>query len=130
MNHCNCYLQEPESNIVDFAIKLTTSGVGKVRLASHKQLFDSRDVALYLFVRNTEDLFCFALTPPISSSCVVKHFFAFSSPICIFREVEDFFLVFDSPVATLRLFYFSASGSFNGDFAHLYTTFIQKLDSQ
>ena len=25
MNHCNCYLQGPGSNIVDFAIKLTTS---------------------------------------------------------------------------------------------------------
>ena len=40
MNHCNCYLQWPASNIVGFAIKLTTSGVGKVRLASHKRLFD------------------------------------------------------------------------------------------
>ena len=28
MNYCNCYLQGPGSNILDFAIKLTTSGVG------------------------------------------------------------------------------------------------------
>ena len=28
----------PGSNIVDFAIKVTMSGVGKVRLTSHKQL--------------------------------------------------------------------------------------------
>ena len=93
MNHCNCYLQELGSNIVDFAIKLTISGAGKVRLASHKRLFDPPDLALYIFVRNTEDLFRFAiaLSPPISSSCVVEDFFALSSPICIFCEVEDFF---------------------------------------
>ena len=104
MNHCNCYLQGPGSNIVDFAIKLTTAGVGKVRLASHMRFLDPRDVALQLFVRSTEDFFCFAiaLTPPISSSWVV----------------EDFFLLFDSPVATLRLFYFSTSGSFNANFTH------------
>ena len=46
MNHSNCYLQGPGSNIVDFAIELTTSRVGKVRLASHVRLFDPRDVAL------------------------------------------------------------------------------------
>ena len=76
-NHYNCYLQGPESNIVDFAIKLTTSGVGKVRLASHERLFDPRDGALHLFVRNTEDLlyFAIALTPPISSSYVVEDLF-------------------------------------------------------
>ena len=34
LNHCNCYLQGPGSNIVDFAIKSTTSRVRKVRLAS------------------------------------------------------------------------------------------------
>ena len=44
MNHCNCYLQGPGSNIVDFAIKLT--GVGKVRLVSHMRLFDPRDAVL------------------------------------------------------------------------------------
>ena len=56
MNHCNRYLQGSgcKSNIDNFAIKLT--GVGKVRLASHMRLFDPRDVALQLFVRNTEDL--------------------------------------------------------------------------
>ena len=59
MNHCNCYLQEPGSNIVDFAIKLTTSGVGKVRFASHSWLFVPRDVALQLFVKKAEDLFLF-----------------------------------------------------------------------
>ena len=66
--YSNCYLQGPGSNIVDFAIKLTTSGVSKVWLASHKQFFDPGDVVLQLFVRNTEDLFCFAiaLTPPLS----------------------------------------------------------------
>ena len=57
MNHSNCYLQGPGSNIVDLAIKLTTSRVGKVRLARHMRLFDPRDVALQLFVRNTEDCF-------------------------------------------------------------------------
>ena len=46
MNHCNCCLQGPGSNIVDFAIELTALGVGKVRLASHKRLFDSQGVAL------------------------------------------------------------------------------------
>ena len=74
---CNCYLHGPESNIVDFAIKLTASGVGTVRLAGHNRLYEPRDVALQLFVRNTENPFCFAiaLTNPISSSCVVKTFF-------------------------------------------------------
>ena len=33
--HCNCHLQRPGSNIVHFTIKLTTSGVCKVQLASH-----------------------------------------------------------------------------------------------
>ena len=63
--YSNCYLQGPGSNIVDFAIKLTKSGVSKVRLASHMRLFDPQDVALQFFVRNTKDLFCFAsaLTP-------------------------------------------------------------------
>ena len=46
INHCNCCLQGPGSNIVDFTIKLTTLGVGKVRLASHMWLFDPQDVAL------------------------------------------------------------------------------------
>ena len=50
MNHCNCYLQGPGSNIVDFAIELTTSRVGKMWLASHMPLFDPRDVALQLFM--------------------------------------------------------------------------------
>ena len=40
MNHCNCYLPGPGRNIVYFAIKLTTSGAGKARLASHKRPFD------------------------------------------------------------------------------------------
>ena len=35
MDHCNWYLWEPGSNIVDFSIKLTISGVGKEQLASH-----------------------------------------------------------------------------------------------
>ena len=61
MNLCYCYLQGPGCNIVDFAIKLTILGVGKVRLASHKRLFDPRLVVFQLFVRNTEDLFCFAI---------------------------------------------------------------------
>ena len=47
--------------MVDFVIKLTILGVGKVRLASHKRLFDPRFVVFQLFVRNTEDLFCFAI---------------------------------------------------------------------
>ena len=46
MNICNCYLQGPGSSIVDFAIKLTSSGVGKVRLASRIRLFGPRDEAL------------------------------------------------------------------------------------
>ena len=78
MNHCNCYPQGPGSNIVDFAIKSTTSGVGKVRLASHTRLFDPRDAALQVLVRNTEDLFLFCnctTRTPISSSCVVEDFF-------------------------------------------------------
>ena len=41
-NHCNCCLQGPGSNVVDFAVKFTTSRVGKVRLASHMRIFDSR----------------------------------------------------------------------------------------
>ena len=57
VNHSNCYLQKPWSNIVIFAIKLTTSRVGKVRLASHMRLFDPQDVVLQLFVRNAEDCF-------------------------------------------------------------------------
>ena len=59
MNHCNCYLQGPGSNIVDFAIKLTTSGVGKVRIASHMRLFDLRNVAFQLLGRNPVDLSLF-----------------------------------------------------------------------
>ena len=92
MNCCKCYLKGPGSNIVDFVIKLTTSGVGKVR--PQVAFFDPRDVAFQLFVRNTKDLFCFAiaLAPPISSSFVVKDFFfVFSSPICISCGVENFF---------------------------------------
>ena len=54
MNHCNCYLQRTGSNIVDFVIKLTTSGVGKVRLASHKRSSDPLDVAFLHCLRNTE----------------------------------------------------------------------------
>ena len=57
MNRSNCYLHGPESNIVDFAIELTTSRMGKVRLASHMRLFDPRQVALQLFMKNTEDFF-------------------------------------------------------------------------
>ena len=45
--------------MVDFAIKLTASGVGKVRLANQMRLFDPRDVAFQLFVRNAEVLFLF-----------------------------------------------------------------------
>ena len=91
-NHCNRYLQWPGSNIVDFAIKLTASGVGKVRLASHMRLFGPRDVARQLFWRNTEDLFCFAIAlkplfPPLWS----KTYFALSSPICISCGVVNFF---------------------------------------
>ena len=80
MNNCSNYLQEPGSNIVDFAIKSTTSGVGKLRLASRMlRLFDSRHVAFQLFVRTTEDLFLFCsyTYTPISSSCAVKDFFCF-----------------------------------------------------
>ena len=120
MDHCNCYLQGSGSNIVDFAMKLATSGVGKVRLASHKRLFDPRDVALQLFVRNTEDLVLFCnctYTPYFQLLCGRGLFFTLSSAICISCGVEDF-LLFDSPVATLRLFYFSGSGFFNKNFAH------------
>ena len=74
MIHCYCYLQGPGCNIVDFAIKLTALVVGKVRLASHKRLFDPRLVVFQLFTRNTEDLFCFeiaiaffVLHPPYSA---------------------------------------------------------------
>ena len=77
MNHCNYYFQGSgsKSKVDDFAIKLT--GEGKVRFASHMRLFDPRDAAFQLFVRNTEDLFCFAiaLTPLISSSRVVEDLF-------------------------------------------------------
>ena len=90
MNHCNCYLQGPGSNIVDFTIKLTL-GVGKGRLVSHMRFFDSQDVALQLFVRNTEDLFAIALTPPFPTLAWWKTFFAPSSPDCISCGVEDFF---------------------------------------
>ena len=87
MNHCSCqaYIQEPGSNIADFAIRLTSSRVGEVRLANHKRLFDPREVALQLFVKSTKDFFCFeiALTPPISSSCAPEDLFALSSPIYI-----------------------------------------------
>ena len=93
MNHCtNCYLQGPGSNIVDFAIKLTTSGVSDMRLASHMRLFNPRDVVFQLFVRNTEELFLFC------NCSYIPHF----QPLCGRR----LFLLFDSPVATLRLFYF------------------------
>ena len=88
MNHCNCYLQEPKSNIVDFAIKLTTSGEGKVRLASHKQLCDPQDVALQLSVSNIEDLYLFCnwtYTPPFPAlvwSKTFLHFYPlFASPV-------------------------------------------------
>ena len=79
MNHCNCHPQGPESNIVDFAIKSTTSGVGKVQLASHMRLFDPRDAALQVFVRNTEDLFlfcnCTTRTPHFQLLCGRRLFF-------------------------------------------------------
>ena len=60
--------------------------------------FNPQNVALQLFVRNTEDLFVFQLhSHSISvSSCVVSEiFFALSSPICISCVVEDFFLLLD-----------------------------------
>ena len=98
MNHCYCYLQGRGCNIVDFAIKLTILGVGKVRLASLKRLFDPRLVVFQLFVRNTEDLFCFVfaiaffvLHPHCLLLCGRILVFAFSSLICISCEVEDFF---------------------------------------
>ena len=78
MNHSDCYLQGPGSNnIADFAINLTTSGMGKVRLASHKRPTDPLDVAFQRFARNTEDLFCFAiaLTPPFPALVLVEDFF-------------------------------------------------------
>ena len=92
MNHCMCYLQEPGSNIVNFAIKLTTSGVGKVRLASHRRLFDPREVDLQLFVRNTEDLLLICnctYTPHFQLLCD-RRLFDFSAPICIFCGVDFF----------------------------------------
>ena len=99
MNLCYCFLQEPGCNIVDFAIKLTTLGVGKVWLASHKRLFDHRLVVFQLVVTNTEDLFCFAIAiaffvlhPPILLLCGQILVFALLSPICISCEVEDVFL--------------------------------------
>ena len=83
MDHCNWYLWEPGSNIVDFAIKLTTSGVGKEQLASHKRLFDS-ETWLFSSLWGTPKTFsCFAiaLTLPISSSsCVVEDFFLLLHP--------------------------------------------------
>ena len=87
MNHCNCCLQEPGSNIVDFAIKLTTTGVGKVRLASHKQLFDPRNVALHLFGRDTENFFLFCkctnTRPPYFKLLCGRRLFCppFASPV-------------------------------------------------
>ena len=120
MNHCMCYLQGPESNIVNFAIKLTTSGEGKVQLASHKRLFDPREVALQLFVRNTEDLslFCNCTYTPQHFQLLRDRrlFLIFLPPFACSVGLTFFF--FYSPVATLRLFYFSASGSFNESFAH------------
>ena len=77
MNHWNCYLQEPASNIVDFAIKLTTSGVGKVPIASHVRVFNPRNVVLQLFGRNTADycLFCnFTYTPHFQLLCGQRFF--------------------------------------------------------
>ena len=114
MNHCYCYLQRPGCNIVNFAIKLTILGVGKVRLASHKRPFDPQLVVFQLLLRNTEDFFCFAIAiaffvlhPPIFCSCVVEYMFLlfhlpFASPV----RLKTFYLLFDSPVATLRLFFF------------------------
>ena len=97
MNHCYCYLQDPGCNIVDFAIKLTILRVGKVRIASHKRIFDPRLVIFQLFV-STEDLFCFAIAiaffvvhPHILLLCGRIFVFALSSTICISCEVEDLF---------------------------------------
>ena len=111
MNHCYCYLQGPGCNIVDFAFKLAVLGVGKEWLASHKRFFYPRLVVFQLFVRNTEDLFLFCncifcFTHPIFCSCVVEYLFLlfhppFASPV----RLKTFFLLFDSPVATLRLFF-------------------------
>ena len=47
--------------MVDFVIKLTTSGMGKMRLAYHMRLFNPRDVAFQFFVRNSEFFFSFAI---------------------------------------------------------------------
>ena len=121
MNHCNCYLQGPESNIVDFAIKLTTSGVGKVRFASHMRLFVPRDAVLQLIVKNTENLFlfCNCTSTPHFQLLRGRRLFLLFHPLFAFPVgLRTFFLFFDSPVATLRLFQFSASGSFNQIFAH------------
>ena len=44
-------------------------------------------------------------TPHILLLCGRILVLALSSPICISCEIEDLFLLFDSPVATLRLFF-------------------------
>ena len=83
INRCMCYLQGSGSNIVDFASKLTTSGVGKVQLASHKRLFDPREIAFQLFVRNTEELFLFCnctYTPYFQLMCDRRPFLIFLPP--------------------------------------------------
>ena len=94
MNNCNCYLQGPGSNILDFAIKLTTSGVGKVRLTSHMRLFDPKNVALYLFARNTEDLFIVVqlhLHPSFPALVWSKSFSLFHPPFASPVRLKTFF---------------------------------------
>ena len=116
MNYRNCYFQGPRSNIVDFVIKFR----GEQNAARKPQAaFDPRDVALQLFMRNTEDLFLFCnctYTPHFQVLCGRRLFLLFHPPFAFPVRLKTFFLLFGSPMATLRLFYFSASGSFNENF--------------
>ena len=89
INNCYCYLQRRGSNIVDFAIILTTSGVGKVRPASHMRLFDSLDLALQLFVRNTEDLFL------LCDCTYIPHFQLLCGRKLFFCSLTDRWQLFD-----------------------------------
>ena len=96
MNHRNCYLQGPESNIVDFAIKLTTSGVSKVRLPRHMRLFDPQDVALKLFVSNIVDFAIKLTTSGVGEVRLARHMRLFDPQDVALQffvsNIEDLFL--------------------------------------
>ena len=99
MNNCNCYLQGPRSNIVDFAINWLHQGWAKCG-----------SQAACSFLTPQTWLFSCLWETPRTFFVLQLHLHPHFQLLCG--------LLFDSLVTTLRLFYFSASGFCNENFAY------------